>query len=67
MTVPVLYVVGSQDAGAPPPVMQAMAEATPNAGLSVIEGAAHIPNMEDPAAFEAVIAPWLAAPARSAA
>jgi 3-oxoadipate enol-lactonase len=61
MTVPVTYLVGAEDMGAPPAAMQAMAEATPGARLITLPGLAHIPNMEDPAAFDAAVATWLAA------
>lgn len=62
----VLYIVGSEDGGAPPDAMRAMAEATPKGRLVVIEGAAHIANMEDPDAFNAVIADWVAGKGRRA-
>jgi 3-oxoadipate enol-lactonase len=60
MTVPVLYLVGAEDMGAPPAAMAAMAEATPGGRLITLPGLAHVPNMEDPAAFNAAIAGWLA-------
>lgn len=61
---PVLYVVGAEDMGAPRDVMAAMAAATPNSDFVSLPGLAHVPNMEDPAAFEAVVRPWLAQAAR---
>lgn len=68
MTVPVLYVVGEEDQGAPVAAMQAMAEATPDGRLVVLPGLAHVPNMEDPAAFAQAIEGWLAdTPAEAAA
>jgi 3-oxoadipate enol-lactonase len=60
LTVPVLYVVGEQDMGAPRAAMQAMADATPGGRLIVLPGLAHVPNMEDPAAFAEGIESWLA-------
>jgi 3-oxoadipate enol-lactonase len=63
---PALYVVGSEDSGAPKDAMQAMADATPGGRLAVIEGAAHVSNMEDPAAFNAAIADWFSTAARKA-
>jgi pimeloyl-ACP methyl ester carboxylesterase len=39
--------------------MAAMAAATPGAGLIVLESLAHIPNMEDPEAFNAALSDWL--------
>jgi pimeloyl-ACP methyl ester carboxylesterase len=43
--------------------MAAMASATQRASLTVLPGLAHIPNMEDPAAFAAALADWLDASA----
>lgn len=61
MTVPVRYVVGAEDMGAPPAVMRAMAEATPGASFAEIAGTAHVPNMENPAAFAAALGDFLEA------
>jgi 3-oxoadipate enol-lactonase len=63
MEVPVLYIVGAADLGAPPETMAAMAAATPGARLIVLPGLAHIPNMENPAAFAAALDDWLRAAA----
>jgi pimeloyl-ACP methyl ester carboxylesterase len=38
-----------------------MAAATPDASLTILPGLAHIPNMEDPAAFAAALSGWLGA------
>jgi 3-oxoadipate enol-lactonase len=56
---PVHYMVGSEDMGAPKEAMAAMAEATPGASLTVLPGLAHIPNMEDPSAYNASVSAWL--------
>jgi 3-oxoadipate enol-lactonase len=61
MTVPVTYLVGAQDMGAPQAAMQAMADATPGGRLIVLPDLAHIPNMENPGVFNAALAAWLAA------
>jgi 3-oxoadipate enol-lactonase len=61
MTQPVTYLVGAEDMGAPPAAMQAMAEATPGGRLVTLPGLAHIPNMQDPAAFNAALSDWFAA------
>jgi 3-oxoadipate enol-lactonase len=58
-TVPTLYLVGEDDMGAPPAAMEAMARATPGGRLIRLPGLAHVPNMEDPAAFAAAIGDWL--------
>ncbi|MGV6876485.1 alpha/beta fold hydrolase [Pseudochelatococcus sp. B33] len=67
LAAPVLYVVGAEDAGAPKEAMEAMAAATPNGRLLVLPGLAHVPNMEDPAAFEAGVAAWIGDPAHGRA
>lgn len=58
MRPPVKYLVGAEDMGAPKDAMAAMAAATPNAELIVLNGLAHIPNMEDPSAFNAALGNW---------
>jgi 3-oxoadipate enol-lactonase len=60
LTVPTLYLVGEEDMGAPPAAMEAMAAATPGGRLIRLPGLAHVPNMEDPAAFNAAVADWIA-------
>ena len=55
----VLYVVGSEDKGAAPEVMQAMTDATPGARLVEIPDAAHVANINAPEAFNAAIAEFL--------
>lgn len=59
LTMPVLYVVGETDAGAPKAAMEEMAARTPQSDFAVIAGMAHVPNMEAPEAFNAAIAGWL--------
>ncbi len=59
LSMPVLYVVGEHDAGAPRAAMQDMAARTPQSAFHVIPGMAHVPNMEAPGAFEAAVAGWL--------
>lgn len=55
----VLYVVGEEDLAAPKAAMEEMASATPHADLKVLPELAHVPNMENPAVFEAAIRPFL--------
>jgi pimeloyl-ACP methyl ester carboxylesterase len=57
--VPTLYVVGSEDSAAPVAVMDDMARRTPGSELVVIDGSAHLPNVDNSAAFNAAIAPFL--------
>lgn len=56
LTVPVLYVGGAEDLGAPPRVMAEMAEATPGGRYVQIPGAAHVANINAPVAFNQAIA-----------
>lgn len=57
--VPALYVVGAND-GPHPEVMQAMHERTPGSQFAVIDNAAHLANLEQPAAFNKTVAAFLA-------
>ncbi len=59
ITVPTLFVVGAEDAGAPPDVMRRMAEAVPGARLAVVPDAAHIANMDNAAGFYEAVADFL--------
>jgi 3-oxoadipate enol-lactonase len=52
---PTLFVVGSEDMGAPPAVMKAMADRVRNAEFAVIEGSAHLPNIDNAGGFEAAV------------
>jgi 3-oxoadipate enol-lactonase len=51
--VPTVVVVGSDDELTPVAEAAAMAERVPGADLVVVEGAAHLPNLEHPAVFDA--------------
>lgn len=56
---PTLYVVGAEDAGAPPAVMRAMADATPGAVFAMIDHAAHLPNLDNEAGFATAVSSFL--------
>lgn len=56
---PIFYVGGALDIGAAPEVMQAMADATPGGAYVSIPDAAHVANINAPAAFNAAIAGFL--------
>lgn len=60
MDVPVLAVVGEEDRLTPPHVVRAMADRLPRARLEVISDAGHVSNLENPAAFNAALAGFLA-------
>ena len=55
---PGVFIVGSEDTPFVEPV-RAMAEAIPNARYSVIDGAGHLPTLEDPDAVNAVLEDFL--------
>lgn len=59
LSLPVLYVCGDVDSGAPPDVMRDMAAATPGAEFALIENAAHIANMDSPEHFNASVSRFL--------
>jgi len=59
IAVPTLLVAGSDDRTAPPEVMQRMADKIPGARLVVLEGCGHLGPMDQPAAFNAVLASFL--------
>ena len=50
-TMPVLVVVGSQDEATPPAMSEEAAHLLPNATLTVLDGLAHVPQLQDPARF----------------
>ncbi|MFE9440458.1 alpha/beta fold hydrolase [Streptomyces sp. NPDC006602] len=60
VTVPALVVVGSDDAYTPVSDAEAMHAALPDSTLLVIEGAAHMPNLERPKEFNAALGEFLA-------
>ncbi|WP_351228045.1 alpha/beta hydrolase [Streptomyces sp. NPDC002133] len=57
--VPVLVVVGRDDAYTPVADAEAMHAAIPDSTLCVIEGAAHMPNLERPEEFDAALRAYL--------
>lgn len=59
LRVPVLAVAGAQDCASPPDLVAATAALIPGAACHVIDGAGHLPCVEDPAAYAAILAPFL--------
>jgi 3-oxoadipate enol-lactonase len=55
----VLVVVGSQDEATPPPMSEEVASLLPNAQLSVLDGLAHVPQLQAPERFLAATLPFL--------
>ncbi|MFZ9950118.1 MAG: 3-oxoadipate enol-lactonase [Gemmobacter sp.] len=59
LRLPVLVIGGSADGASPPEAVCAMAAAIPGAACHIIDGAGHLPCVEDPAAFAAILIPFL--------
>lgn len=59
VTLPVLYICGGEDKGAPTEVMQEMAKATPGSKYVEIPRAGHVANINQPEAFNAAVAEYL--------
>jgi pimeloyl-ACP methyl ester carboxylesterase len=55
IAVPTLVIVGEKDLLTPPALSEALARAIPHATLSVIPGAGHLSNLEQPAAFNSAL------------
>ena len=53
---PTALVCGDRDAITPPSVMQALADGIPGSELTVIPGAGHMTNLEEPARFNQILA-----------
>lgn len=58
-TVPTHVIVGEHDAITPPDTARAMADAIPDAGLTVVPGAGHLSGLENPAAFNEALTAFL--------
>lgn len=61
ITVPTLIVCGEEDALTPPSIARAMHQRIAGSELALIAGAGHLPPLEQPLAFDAMVARWLAA------
>jgi 3-oxoadipate enol-lactonase len=59
VSVPVHIVVGEEDRLTPPAMSRQMAERIPNARMTVIEGAGHLSNIEQPEKFNRVVLAFL--------
>jgi pimeloyl-ACP methyl ester carboxylesterase len=59
IAVPTTVVVGADDAFTPVPDAAAIADGIPGAELVVIDAAAHLPNLEQPTAFDTALAALL--------
>jgi 3-oxoadipate enol-lactonase len=57
--VPLLFVAGAEDSGAPPSVVRALHEATPGSRHVELPGTGHISVIENPAGFRAAITTFI--------
>ncbi len=57
---PVLAVVGEQDEATPLPMSREVVSLLPNASLTILEGLAHVPQLQAPERFLAAVEPFLA-------
>lgn len=57
--VPALVLVGERDEATPPPMSRELASLLPDARLVVLDGCAHVPQLQDPARFLAALDPFL--------
>ena len=59
VTVPVLVLVGELDEATPAPMSHELAALLPNARLQVLQGLAHVPQLQAPEQFLAAVQPFL--------
>jgi 3-oxoadipate enol-lactonase len=59
LRLPVLAIGGSADGASPPDLVTAMATSIPGASCHIIDDAGHLPCVEAPAAFAAILVPFL--------
>lgn len=59
VTLPVLYICGGEDKGAPPDEMREMARVTPDSRYVEIPKAGHVANINRPEAFNAAVSDFL--------
>ncbi len=57
--IPCLVLAGEADTNAPPAMMRSMAAKIPTARFEVLPGLGHLPNLEDPPAFNAALRRFL--------
>lgn len=60
IAVPTLCIAGAEDGSTPPDLVRSLSDLVPGSRYHVIENAAHIPCVEAPAAFAAVLRDFLA-------
>lgn len=65
LRLPTLVIAGSEDGASPPDLVQATAALIPGAAFHIIPGAGHLPCVETPAAWAAIVSPFLKAHAHA--
>lgn len=65
LRLPTLVIAGSEDGASPSDLVQATAALIPEAAFHVISGAGHLPCVETPEAWAAIVAPFLKAHAHA--
>lgn len=61
LRLPALVIAGGEDGSTPPALVRATAELIPGAQFHIIPGTGHLPCVENPAAYAAILAPFLKA------
>lgn len=61
LRLPVLAIAGDADGASPAELVKATADLIPGAAFHVIPGTGHLPCVEDPAAYAAILSPFLRA------
>ncbi len=59
IAIPTLVIVGAQDEATPPAMSEELAELLPHARLQILDGLAHVPQLQDPARFLMAVLPFL--------
>ena len=59
LSLPVLAIAGREDGASPPALVQGTADMIAGSRFAVIEGAGHLPCVEDPAAYAALLNEFL--------
>ena len=61
LRLPTLVIAGAEDGSTPPDLVRATARLIPGAEFQIIPGTGHLPCVEDPAAYAAILIPFLKA------
>jgi len=61
LRLPTLVIAGAEDGSTPPALVRATADLIPGATFHIIPGTGHLPCVENPAAYAAILSPFLKA------